>query len=92
MTHRMPQSGEEWKHYKGTVYWIVGTAYDESGFLAVVYKDLKAENLYVQSLYRFLQTIEVDDWKEGDSVYGPRIMVHKPRFTFVRDKYTPGTL
>ncbi len=71
---RIPKTGEGWRHYKGTLYTIVGVGHDADGFTNVVYTEYRWSNaqlpaIYVQLLGRFLQEIE-----NG-----------KPRFTFSRE-------
>ena len=60
---RMPRTGEAWRHYKGTLYTIVGLARNEDGFAYVVYTEyrwnlVQASLLYTQPLGRFVQDVE----------------------------------
>lgn len=68
---RMPASGENWRHYKGGLYKIVGMALDDEGYSTVVYTEAgwtlaQLPPLFVQRVGRFLQEIEIG----------------KPRFSF----------
>lgn len=76
--HRMPATGEGWRHYKGghdSLYTIIGLSHDENGNVQVVYTPYRWWSLaqlppiFNQPLGRFLQDVE-----NG-----------KPRFVFERE-------
>lgn len=60
---RMPATGEGWRHYKGSLYTIIGIARDDEGHAVVVYTNYgwglaQLAPIYVQRLGRFMQEIE----------------------------------
>ena|ERR1700722_12656123 len=62
-TFRMPATGDDWRHYKGGLYTIVGMARDDEGHAVVVYTDsgwslVQLAPIYTQRLGRFLQEVE----------------------------------
>jgi hypothetical protein len=62
-TFRMPMTGESWRHYKGTLYTIIGMSRDDEGNAVVVYTNYRwslaqLAPLYNQHLGRFVQEVE----------------------------------
>lgn len=63
--HRIPKSGEGWRHYKGghdSLYTIVGMSHNADGIPTVVYTPYRCSTtelppLYDQPIDRFLQVI-----------------------------------
>lgn len=72
---RIPMSGDNWRHYKGDLYTIIGLGHDDEGHIEVIYTDadwtrVQLAPIYTQRLGRFLQ--EVENGKPRMTYQGPR--------------------